>query len=202
MMEYNPNRRIFKKEWEEIFPITQVESDPYSFYCVPCAQKYSCRNSGISNVRAHCQSLRHTRNVAARTFSDAFSESAEGKLLRKSTSGDIRLKISLPSRNKSEICTLQSRCDGFYIAKELEMLENSYVNPKEVKFETIVMNDASKVKDFFEKYKRAYRMDTNFEMDPDLHRAMRQYFNQIFKRVNEESEFLGYVLTRLENIKK
>ncbi|KII69843.1 hypothetical protein RF11_13069 [Thelohanellus kitauei] len=198
----NSSRYIYDKKWEEIFPITQVESDAHVYYCITCAKKYYCRHNEIRNVRAHCKSLSHIRNVSRQIYGTTNIESENGVPLESS--------IGIPSQeNKSRDMTYSTSLHptnepGRFICqkKQPKQLETSDIQLKE-------LDDESKVKDFFEKCKKAYLLDPNFEMDHDLHTAMGQNVYQILKHLNEgntfrkkESQFLGYVLTSLKNYKE
>ncbi|KII69275.1 hypothetical protein RF11_03558 [Thelohanellus kitauei] len=198
MKKRTPYQHTFKKEWEQIFPITKVDNDPYSFYCVPCAQKYSCRGRGIGNVRVHCETLIHKQNALVQTSgssyaepgSDVSSDSAEGTSLRESTSEDIILKTNLVRRNKSESLAFGK--------KEPEMFEAANKNHKE----SNVVDNESEVTECFEKYKYVYKLDDNVDMYSDLHSLMSDNFDQILDHIKEESLCLGYVLTMLEKYKQ
>ncbi|KII61053.1 hypothetical protein RF11_10986 [Thelohanellus kitauei] len=53
------NRYFYNKLWEKLYPVKEVLSDPYAFYCIPCSTKYSCAYSGVHSLSRHCDTSKH-----------------------------------------------------------------------------------------------------------------------------------------------
>ncbi|KII69825.1 hypothetical protein RF11_13051 [Thelohanellus kitauei] len=193
---------IYDKKWEEIFPITQVESEPHAYYCVPCERKYSCAHNGIRNVRAHCTSSTHIRKTQRQTSGTGASESVisvkSEPAVRRSPSEsspvDNNLNSSFRERNKSGNFTVQKKKD--------KMLVTSNKQNKEIKSKNNSTMDDFNVWEFLRKYKNAYRMNLDGEIDKDLGLTMDRNRDRILKAVNEEFAFLEIVLKKLINYKK
>ena len=42
-------RTKFNTEWEGAYPVKRVQSDAYSFWCVPCNKRVRCDQQGLIN---------------------------------------------------------------------------------------------------------------------------------------------------------
>ncbi|KII61243.1 hypothetical protein RF11_15500 [Thelohanellus kitauei] len=127
-------------EWEEIFPIKHVESEPYSFYCIPCDRKFSCRYNGKGRVKDHCQSLNHISNVSKQkpgssSFQpdiDISPESTFGTSRDECKSRDISVKSSPHPTIKSVLITSERTSKDLYSEKQLKKLDTSNQQHSEV----------------------------------------------------------------------
>ena len=46
---------MYVEEWEEIFPVGEVNDNLHAFYCIPCKKSVSCAHQGIIDLKDHCE---------------------------------------------------------------------------------------------------------------------------------------------------
>lgn len=46
---------MYAEEWEEIFPVGEVNDNLHAFYCIPCKKSVSCAHQGIIDLKDHCE---------------------------------------------------------------------------------------------------------------------------------------------------
>ena len=49
----------FKEEWSNQYPISGNDSNPYTFYCIPCKKSVPCSYQVLSDVTKHFKGLTH-----------------------------------------------------------------------------------------------------------------------------------------------
>ena len=68
-------RTKFNTEREGSYPVKRVQSDPYSFWCVPCNKRVRCDHQGLKDVKVHCERESHKMVVAQSKTSTVFRNS-------------------------------------------------------------------------------------------------------------------------------
>ena len=68
-------RTTFNTEQEGSYPVKRVQSDPYSFWCVPCNKRVRCDHQGLKDVKVHCERESHKMVVAQSKTSTVFRSS-------------------------------------------------------------------------------------------------------------------------------
>ncbi|KII61242.1 hypothetical protein RF11_15499 [Thelohanellus kitauei] len=168
----------YNKEWEKMFPITNVESNSGAFYCTACARTYSCSNSGISRVRRHCQSSKHLRMVSEQScranytesLADVIAKSPGKKAISKSKTRHL---ISNPKDNGSQKVAKRSK--------------NRIRRNKNITEVTVNHKDDFQIDEMWERFKNACRFNPNPDIDSDLEQFILEHFEEITARLLEDN---------------
>ena len=64
-----------RSKQEGSYPVKRVQSDPYSFWCVPCNKRVRCDHQGLKDVKVHCERESHKMVVAQSKTSTVFRSS-------------------------------------------------------------------------------------------------------------------------------
>ncbi|KII61049.1 hypothetical protein RF11_10982 [Thelohanellus kitauei] len=202
-------RYVYDKEWEKSYPIKRVKDDKHAFYCVPCDHEYSCAYNGIRNVSHHCNTWVHrqkeTEHISAKTFTESVSDDSSSSP-RTSISESIPKDLNFTSPSTPINQPSLSGAEGIPNSTSSEnssMVSKSYnLRKKELKSESNISRDELKARKILEKFKKAYRLGPNSEIDKDLECALRRNADMVFECVNEELLFLESVLAELQHYKK
>ena len=52
-------KSVYKRIWENEFPITAANRNKHAFHCLPCKITISCSHMGKADVKKHCDSSAH-----------------------------------------------------------------------------------------------------------------------------------------------
>ncbi|KII63901.1 hypothetical protein RF11_04570 [Thelohanellus kitauei] len=167
--------RTYKKEWEKNFPIIDVHYDRHLFYCLECNCKCSCADKGLGDVRRHCKSFRHCRNVKNSELGIKTCNRNCGfpsKLLRckdilETNHGHIKPPTSLSLNNMPDSSTAESPIKA-RSSKNLRKLFTSNIPQKEIILDNNIVEKDLNVLQPVEKLQNVSDTNGNIDMGTDL----------------------------------
>ncbi|KII66938.1 hypothetical protein RF11_09742 [Thelohanellus kitauei] len=160
-MKKNPNN-IYKKEWEELYPIKRVESNKYAFFCVPCQTEINCAYNGVRSAKKHCETVKHSLNSACSGTSESASSLSTAENTRRKDYSN-----STDSKNrKTRSLDVKSIPKGSSIKSQDKLSESSNLQNNMLKT-TIPLDDLN-IMVLLKICKYKYGIDFNVELNKDF----------------------------------
>ncbi|KII71556.1 hypothetical protein RF11_00797 [Thelohanellus kitauei] len=187
-------KRVFKKEWEKLYPIKEVKSDIYAFYCLICKKTLSCADYGQKSVKGHCKSVVHREIVRSHTLvpnipSLSAIHPPELSMNVPPMTFNPRM-VNLNSSNKildKKIPSSTQETPNVSIPHiQPKIVKTSNPQTKEKKFDIYTLDENLKQMALIEKYKFAYglvrKMESDFKlaMGPTSFRMPQRIMDGIF----------------------
>ncbi|KII61193.1 hypothetical protein RF11_11278 [Thelohanellus kitauei] len=201
----NARHRFYNKEWEKMYPITEVPSDRHAFHCVPCARTISCADKGLRNVRRHCETSMHRKTITDQMFGTNIPRlsviNSPGLALNKSTpaaSSRILNTTPLSTINNTTGSPAAESTPKVCVSENLPKLAKTPIpQNKEKKFNINNLEDNLNGMELLEKYKFAYGLARKVEVDFTL--ANGPGNDRVRHRIKDELNFLHIALKHLQN---
>ncbi|KII61189.1 hypothetical protein RF11_11274 [Thelohanellus kitauei] len=188
-----PTRRryTYNKEWEKMYPITEVKSDKHAFHCVTCSRTISCADKGLRNVRRHCDTAMHRKTITDQMLGNkipklSLIDSPRLAFIKSTPTTGLRILNTTPSptRNNASGSPVAQSSPKTCVSKNLPKLAPTPILPNiEKKSNINNLEDSLNGMGLLEKYKFAHGLARKMEVDFKLLNGPRK--NRVGHRVED-----------------